>query len=168
MNGKISVLTPEPIKLVEEDSVDDLTNSGSSFSFSFLKAHVSDCTIVNGENGAKFAVWKVTLILQDNQGNAACNPRITTYMRYSEFVQFREELIQKSPTEHMEIPKLPPSVKWYESWRYQDVNLNKKWLAKRRQGLEFFLNHVLLNKGLNPIARALILEFIDKKRSQDR
>ena len=28
------------------------------------KAHVSDCTIVNGDHGTKFAVWRITVFLE--------------------------------------------------------------------------------------------------------
>ena len=33
-------------------------SSSINANFSFQKAHVSDCTIVNGDHGTKFAVWR--------------------------------------------------------------------------------------------------------------
>lgn len=167
MNQKISVLTPEPIKLVEDDGVDEATSSENEWKSSFQRVYVSDCTIVNGENGTKFAVWKVTMILQNSQENTACCSSVVTYMRYTDFANFRDVLLQRAPSQHTEIPNLPPKVKWYDAWRHQDVNLNKNWLARRRQGLEFFLNHVMLNRDLFDIAKELILEFMDRKGSED-
>lgn len=134
--------------------------------FVFQRAHVTDCTIVNGENGAKFAVWKVSLVMQPSAGQDPYHPCIVVYKRYSDFYQFREQLIRQCQEAHLsnlDLPQLPPRVKWYESWRYQDVNLNKAWLAKRRQGLDYFLNKVLLNQEIVTAARELIVGFLDKQ-----
>lgn len=178
MNHKINVLTPEPITLVDDDSLsstrdDDAARSRSNSSavnqnFNFQKAIVSDCTIVNGENGAKFAVWKVTLFLQPSSENVTYYPRIISYMRYSDFYNFRELLIRRCKETQgpvIDIPKLPPRIKWYESWRYQDVNLNKIWLAKRRQGLDYFLNHILLNNAIVTVAKDLIISFLESRHA---
>lgn len=41
-------------------------SSSINANFSFQKAHVSDCTIVNGDHGTKFAVWRITVFLEPN------------------------------------------------------------------------------------------------------
>lgn len=170
MSRKINVLMPEPITLMDDESSQNGRNrsdsTGLNQNFNFQRAQVSDCTVVNGEHGAKFAVWKVTLVLQPSDYNASYYPRIVAYKRYSDFYQFRQQIIRQCKEAHenaIEIPQLPPRVKWYETWRYQDINLNKVWLAKRRQGLEYFLNHILLNNEIVTIAKDLIISFIEKQ-----
>ncbi|AQZ17915.1 YPT35 (YHR105W) [Zygosaccharomyces parabailii] len=159
--NKINVLMPEPISLVDDEAeVHDLNRN-----FSLQRCQVSDCTIVNGENGTKFAVWKVTLLLHPS----ACHsqlyyPRVETYRRYSDFCKFREQLIARCIGAHrpnIDVPMLPSRVKWYETWHYQEINLDRNWLSKRRQGLEFFLNHVLLNDELVELARDLVVKFLE-------
>ena len=203
MNDKISILPPEPIQLLDEDTTEaefevdsqqeneeplstsnsDSNNScsndrGPTFtrtrprrsssinsSFSFQKAHVSDCTIVNGDHGTKFAVWRITIFLEPNSNVVAAKKesyKVQTYKRYSDFVKLRDDLLTRLKTAKpeklhcLQIPKLPPSVQWYSTWKYQQVNLNKDWLAKRQRGLEYFLNHTILNSGLVEIAKDIL------------
>lgn len=159
--NKVNVLMPEPISLADDEAqVHDLNDN-----FSLQRCQVSDCTIVNGENGTRFAVWKVTLLLHP----AGCSskvyfPRVETYRRYSDFCRFREQLVQCCLDAHrpnIDVPALPAGVKWYEAWHYQEINLNHNWLSRRRQGLEFFLNHVLLNDELVSLARDLVVKFLE-------
>lgn len=170
LSRKVEVLSPEPIRLVD----DEQSNRESGLSeaedalnqnFTFLRAHVTDCTVVNGENGCKFAVWKVSLVLQSFDHNNAYRPCIDVYKRYSDFFHFREALVRQCKEANLravDIPQLPPRVKWYETWRYQEVNLDKRWLAKRRQGLDYFMNKVLLNSTILASARNLIIKFLEE------
>lgn len=170
LSRKVNVLMPEPITLMDDErsiqeSMSGEAEDASDQNFTFLKAHVTDCTVVNGENGSKFAVWKVSLVLQSFDHNGAYRPCIDVYKRYSEFHKFRESLVRKckeADLHTVDIPRLPPRVKWYETWRYQDVNLNKVWLAKRRRGLDYFMNKVLLNSTLVSTARDLIVKFLEE------
>lgn len=162
---------PEPITLMDDETASQSPRSRSNSldandTFTFHRAQVTDCTVVNGENGSKFAVWKVSLAMQPCQGPETYHPSIVIYKRYSDFYRFRELLVrqcQESQLSTVDIPRLPSRVKWYESWRYQDVNLNKVWLAKRRQGLDYFLNKVLLNHQLVAANRELVTEFLDRQ-----
>lgn len=160
--NKVHVLTPEPISLTDDEShVRNLNQT-----YSLQKCQVTDCTIVNGENGTKFAVWKVTLLLhpQDTTSQAVYYPRVETFRRYSDFCRLRERLVERCSDAHrpnIDVPLLPPGVKWYDTWHYQEINLDRTWLSKRRQGLEFFLNHVLLNGELVTLARDLVVKFLE-------
>ncbi|EHN02041.1 Ypt35p [Saccharomyces cerevisiae x Saccharomyces kudriavzevii VIN7] len=211
MNDKISILPPEPIQLLDEDTTEpefevdsqqeneeptSTSNSngnnsngsdwgtsiirtrprrGSSINanFSFQKAHVSDCTIINGDHGTKFAVWRITVFLEPNLTVFSAQKesyKIQTYRRYSDFVKLRENLLTRIQTakpeklHFLQIPHLPPSVQWYSTWKYQQVNLNKDWLAKRQRGLEYFLNHVILNSGLVEIAKDILIQFLEPSK----
>lgn len=153
---------PEPISMTDDEAQARNLNKA----YSLQKCQVTDCTIVNGENGTKFAVWKITLFLQpqDTTSQRAYYPRVETFRRYSDFDQFRGLLIKRCIDKnrpHIDVPELPPAVKWYDLWRYQEINLDRNWLSKRRQGLEFFLCHVLLNEDLIAIARDLIVKFLE-------
>ncbi|QHS73743.1 Ypt35p [Saccharomyces paradoxus] len=211
MNDKISILPPEPIQLLDEDTTEpeveidsqqenegliSVSNSNGSSSgsndcgaritrtrprrsssinanFSFQKAHVSDCTIVDGDHGTKFAVWRITVFLEPNLNAFAAKResyKIQTYKRYSDFVKLREDLLTRIKTVKpeklhcLQIPSLPPSVQWYSSWKYQQVNLNKDWLAKRQRGLEYFLNHIILNSGLVEMAKDILIQFLEPSK----
>ncbi|GAV46685.1 hypothetical protein ZYGR_0A02790 [Zygosaccharomyces rouxii] len=160
--NKVDILMPEPISLMDDES--QVRNLNQIYSLQ--RCQVSDCTIVNGENGTKFAVWKITLLLhpQDTASQQVYYPRVETFRRYSDFCQLREQLIKRCIDEqrpNIDVPELPPGVKWYDVWRYQEINLNRKWLSKRRQGLEFFLYHVLLNGELISLARDLVVKFLE-------
>lgn len=157
---------PEPISLTDNESQARNLNQ----LYSLQKCQVGDCTIVNGENGTKFAVWKVTLLLhpQDTASQSAYYPRVETFRRYSDFCQLREQLVRRcadSQRANIDVPKLPPGVKWYDIWRYQEANLDHNWLSKRRQGLEYFINHVLLNGELIVLARDLVVKFLEPSQA---
>ncbi|CAI4053299.1 hypothetical protein SUVZ_15G2600 [Saccharomyces uvarum] len=208
MNDKISVLPPEPIQLLDEDTTEpefeidsqqeneepvtttDSNSYGSGQStpitrtrprrsssinanFSFQKALVSDCTIINGDHGTKFAVWRITVLLEPNLKVVSAQResyKIQTYRRYSDFVKLREHILTRIKTakpekaHYLQIPNLPPSVQWYSTWKYQQVNLNRDWLAKRQRGLEYFLNHVILDSQLVEIAKDILIQFLEPSK----
>ncbi|AJU18443.1 BCN_G0025710.mRNA.1.CDS.1 [Saccharomyces cerevisiae] len=148
-------------------------SSSINANFSFQKAHVSDCTIVNGDHGTKFAVWRITVFLEPNLKAFAAKResyKIQTYKRYSDFVRLRENLLTRIKTAKpeklncLQIPHLPPSVQWYSSWKYQEVNLNKDWLAKRQRGLEYFLNHIILNSSLVKMTKDILIQFLEPSK----
>lgn len=177
MPSNILVLDPEPITLLDNDdntakttaSAQSRRSSVANQNFYFERVFVSDCTIVSGEEHTpKFAVWKVTAVMHPLNPTHDGSFQIKTYKRYSDFVRFREQLLDKvrdkRPQSLKEIPELPPAVKWYYyGWKYDEVNLDKKWLAKRRKGLELFINQVLLNNHVMEIARDLIIQFLRSK-----
>lgn len=181
MTERLTFLPPEPIKILNEprdesdeeletthNSASQTTQANKRLKFSSVK--VSDCTIVTGDNGDRFAVWKITVFVASRYGpnpptsSSPTNipigsPQIQTYKRYSDFVAFRNSIMNKLG-DRMEIPSLPPGVPWYDSWKYQDVNFDKKWLAKRRRGLERFLEQVLLDRELVLLAKNEIRTFL--------
>lgn len=57
--------------------------------------------------------------------------------RYSEFDELRRRLVQTFPHSEAAMPELPPKSR---IWKTQP-----KFLEKRRMGLSYFLNCVLLN-----------------------
>ena len=158
MPSSIRFLAPEPINLVNnEASTEEWTNR----TVHFKHITVGSCTIVNSQNN-KFCVWQVDLTLSPTGRSGAGTPHIQIYKRYSDFVRFREELMATlSPKLRTGIPALPPKLSWFDSWRYDDANFKSAWLARRRAGLEFFLNQVLLNDSLLVEALACIKKFLE-------
>ncbi|CAL9729661.1 endosomal/vacuolar adapter protein Ypt35p [Monosporozyma unispora] len=205
MSDKLTFLPPEPIKLIDEEadeseelllqhngdnhnpsiSTFDITNRRRSNSainskYNFLKAFIGNSTVIRGNNGSKYMVWKITIVLKPRIRNIntdqdhIASPQIEIYKRYSEIDQFRTDLVnhinmlkqQDNPDNvrlnltNIKIPELPPKVPWYDMWQYNDVNFNKKWLLKRRKGIEYFLNYVLLNKYIVESCQEIIKSFI--------
>ncbi|QLQ80722.1 hypothetical protein HG537_0E00750 [Torulaspora globosa] len=154
----MKVLAPEPIELVDDDST-----SPANDGFAVVRAQVTDCTIVTGEEGCKFAVWKVTLVLQPHD-DTRCRTTISLFKRYSQFRRLHDQLVQRCREAGLpaQLPQLPPRVSWYRSWRYQEANLDRSWLARRRQGLDYFVNKILLDQSLVNAHRELIEEFLER------
>lgn len=204
MSDKLTFISPEPIQLLEGDqegSTDDLVlpefvdengiRPGTSTSvhspkksrrrdpgFVFLKAFVGNSTMVSGDDGNKYMVWKVTIVLKpplNDDQRVTISPKIEVFRRYSDFVTLRNELVEHvkrlkqenignskiiMKIKNIQIPDLPPRVPWYDLWQYNDVNLDSRWLLKRRRGLEYFLNYVLLDKYIVEFCRETIRSFL--------
>ncbi|SCU77847.1 LADA_0A02520g1_1 [Lachancea dasiensis] len=158
MSHNIKFLAPEPISLENnEGSSEDL----SVPSLHFRDVIVGNCTIVNGQNN-KFTVWQVELTLAPMQMSGRSCPKIKVYKRYTDFVNFRDELVRSLPADlRPNVPSLPPKVSWYDSWRYGDANFNNGWLAHRRSGLELFLNQLLLNDKIMAEALECVKRFLE-------
>ncbi|SMN18105.1 similar to Saccharomyces cerevisiae YHR105W YPT35 Endosomal protein of unknown function [Maudiozyma saulgeensis] len=191
IQNKIKILAPEPITLLQNEENNELqisslsgiprrkhrANSSVNDNFNFSKINVTDCTILKGDNNSRFAMWKITIVLQPSEmliertknAQVAC-PQVQTFKRYSDFVIFRNKIVSKimnngeTPENILllsKIPKLPPKIPWYEIWQYQKANYNKKWLIERRIGLENFLNGIMLNQNIVQICRSEILRFLE-------
>ncbi|CAB4252022.1 similar to Saccharomyces cerevisiae YHR105W YPT35 Endosomal protein of unknown function [Maudiozyma barnettii] len=190
--NRIKILAPEPITLLQNEENDTphmptlpgiptrkhRACSSVNDNFNFSKVSVTDCTILKGDNTSKFAMWKITIILQPSETliertnkPQVAYPKVQTYKRYSDFVTFRNIIINKIVTNGetsenilllSKIPKLPPKIPWYEIWQYQKANYNKKWLIERRIGLEIFLNGIVLNQDVVQICRSEILRFLEE------
>ena len=119
MSTELTLLPPEPIKLLNEESNDDsgisnneffntndvvnqaTDDSGKNPDFKFSKVFVGNATLVRGDgSGTKYIVWRITLILKlrgpvsDRTSDyITISPQIEIYKRYSEFVKFRKDLI---------------------------------------------------------------------------
>lgn len=118
--SKLNYVPPAPIIL--EDNDEDAPECWAA------NVRVGECTIVTGDQGQRFACWNIVIT---TSASATVNLR----KRYSELDTLRENLKKELP--NVEIPKLPPKrvVK----------NLESRFLAKRRAGIEWFLSCVLLN-----------------------
>lgn len=158
MTQGVQFLAPEPIHLTDNESP---AENSPQRSLHFKQITVGDCTIVNGQR-SKFSVWQIQLVLSPRSNTGNSSPHIQLYKRYSDFVVFRESLLGSLPPDlRKSVPELPPRVSWYDSWRYQEANFNSSWLARRRAGLEFFLNQVLLNDKLLAKAGTCIRAFLE-------
>lgn len=159
MPQSIQFLAPEPINLVNnEPSSDEVTGS----SLHFKNITVGSCTIVNSQNN-KFSVWQLEVTLSPTGTSGAGSPHIRVYKRYTDFELFREKLLRSlTPALRPCVPQLPPKVSWYESWHYGQANFKSSWLARRRAGLEYFLNQVLLNDKVLTEALPCVKEFLEK------
>lgn len=119
MADKVAVLDPEPITLLDTEDEPGISQSRRSSiansNFYIERAFVTNCTIISGERSTpKFAVWKVTAVLHPLNPNSSGSYRIHTYSRYSDFVEFRNALLDrvrtKRPASVSEIPELPPHL----------------------------------------------------------
>ncbi|SCU85705.1 LAME_0D02410g1_1 [Lachancea meyersii CBS 8951] len=160
MPHNFKFLAPEPINLVNNESTsDDDENLGPSLHFGNVT--VGDCTIVNSEKN-KFTVWQIEFTVSPAKPSERGCPKIHVYKRYTDFVVFREQLLRRLPPDMAaNVPELPPKVSWYDSWRYEDANFKSSWLARRRAGLELFLNQLLLNDRLLGAALGLVKSFLE-------
>lgn len=89
-------------------------------------------TIVNGSatNIGAFAVWNIRV---ETLNGSYMNIR----KRYSEFDEFRAQLVQTFPGFQAAVPALPP--------KSVISKFRPRFLEKRRAGLQYFLNCILLN-----------------------
>lgn len=119
---KLNYVPPAPITL--EDDTQDNQEQVPCWA---QGVRVGECTIVTGDQG-KFACWSIVV-------NTSSSSTVTLRKRYSELDRLRQRLIRELPG--IEVPKLPP--------KRMLNNLDSKFLAKRRSGIEWFLNCVLLD-----------------------
>ncbi|SCU85326.1 LAFA_0D15082g1_1 [Lachancea sp. 'fantastica'] len=152
-------LAPEPINLANNESTSD---DRLVPTLHFENVTVGGCTIVNSQNN-KFTVWQVDLTLASSGPLERGNPKIHVNKRYRDFVVFREKLMQElPPVLRTNVPELPPKISWYDALRYEDANFKSSWLARRRAGLELFLNQLLLNDKMLEAALELVKRFLEK------
>lgn len=123
-----SILPVGAIRLFDRDTNDDDRNSAC-----WAKSvEITDYIIVNGSNtniGA-FVVWNVRV---ETLTGSYMNIR----KRYSEFDDFRQKLTLSFPNFKAAVPELPPKSAIFK--------FRPKFLEKRRAGLQYFLNCILLN-----------------------
>ncbi|KAL6852023.1 Phox homologous domain-containing protein [Trichoderma novae-zelandiae] len=117
-----------PITLRDNDNSDDDRNSAC-----WAKSvEITDYIVVNGSNtniGA-FVVWNVRV---ETLSGSYMNIR----KRYSEFDDFRQKLTSSFPNFKAAVPELPPKSAIFK--------FRPKFLEKRRAGLQYFLNCIMLN-----------------------
>ncbi|KAK0747777.1 Phox homologous domain-containing protein [Apiosordaria backusii] len=94
-------------------------------------------------NLGAFTVWNVSVETLEG-------PRINIRKRYSEFDDLRKKLIMTFPGFEAAVPELPPKSIMK---RFQH-----KFLEKRRGGLQYFLNCILLNPEFSgaPVVREFL------------
>ncbi|PSR75109.1 Phox homologous domain-containing protein [Coniella lustricola] len=93
---------------------------------------VTDYVTVNGSatNIGAFVVWNIRV-------QTLSGPYMNIRKRYSEFDDFRHQLIQTFPAFEAAVPVLPP--------KSVISKFRPRFLEKRRAGLQYFLNCILLN-----------------------
>ncbi|ROV96370.1 hypothetical protein VPNG_09062 [Cytospora leucostoma] len=93
---------------------------------------VTDYVVVNGSatNIGAFVVWNIRV-------ETLSGPFMNIRKRYSEFDDFRHQLIQAFPSFEAAVPALPP--------KSVIAKFRPNFLEKRRAGLQYFLNCILLN-----------------------
>lgn len=93
---------------------------------------VTDHVVVNGSatNIGAFVVWNIRV---ETLSGSYMNIR----KRYSEFDDFRQQLIHSFPNFEAAVPSLPP--------KSVISKFRPRFLEKRRAGLQYFLNCILLN-----------------------
>lgn len=136
---KLKELAPVPIQMIENDLEEEDANIWCK------NASIGEYTVITGSNNQKFVVWTITI-------ETAKNQRIIIRKRYNDFVKLRELLVSKYPNHIVEIPKLPSKSVL--------LNFESNFLAKRRNGLEFFTNSILLNPifSHDPLVKQFIIE----------
>ncbi|KAF6827683.1 PX domain-containing protein YPT35 [Colletotrichum musicola] len=96
---------------------------------------ITDYVIVNGSatNIGAFVVWNIRVeTLQTGQGSY-----MNIRKRYSEFDDLREKLVKSFPNFEAAVPPLPP--------KSVISKFRPRFLDKRRSGLQYFLNCIMLN-----------------------
>ncbi|KAK4155549.1 Phox homologous domain-containing protein [Chaetomidium leptoderma] len=93
---------------------------------------VTDFVLVNGSttNIGAFVVWNIRV-------EALNGSRMNIRKRYSEFDDLRQRLVQTFPNFEAAVPALPPKSVL--------KRFHPRFLEKRRAGLQYFLNCILLN-----------------------
>ncbi|PHH82625.1 hypothetical protein CDD82_5351 [Ophiocordyceps australis] len=104
-----------------------------------------DYTLVNGSttNIGAFVVWNVRV-------ETLSGSYISVRKRYSEFDQLRRQLVQSFPNFEAAVPSLPPKSIM--------SRFKPKFLDKRRLGLQYFLNCIMLNPEFS--ASPILTEFL--------
>lgn len=131
------VLAPEPISLVDQSQSEQGEPLNGRISGSVVWA--KDAVITNYETvqgatkAGAYVVWVIHI--QKLAGGS-----MTICRRYSEFVTFRQKLVNAFPKRIREIPELPP--------KSLIARFRPDFLESRRQGLQYFLLCVLLNPDL--------------------
>ncbi|KAL7924107.1 Phox homologous domain-containing protein [Trichoderma austrokoningii] len=124
-----SFLPAEAIRLRDNDTNDDDRNSAC-----WAKSvEITDYIFINGSNNTNigaFIVWNISV---ETMNGSYMNIR----KRYSEFDDFRRKLTQSFPNFRAAVPELPPKSTLFK--------FRPKFLEKRRAGLQYFLNCILLN-----------------------
>ncbi|KAJ5252579.1 hypothetical protein N7489_002989 [Penicillium chrysogenum] len=117
-------------RITLEDHTAD-PNSETSRGLWASSVTIDDHVIVRGMTGVgSYVVWNCTVQTLDG------GP-IVVRMRYSEFDDLRQRLVDSFPHARNALPALPPKSVIYK--------FRPKFLESRRVGLEYFLNCVLLN-----------------------
>ena len=134
---------PPPITL--EDHTDGLSPSTSAL---WAKAvTIDDYTIVRGSLSpaiGAYVVWNVNVLTLDG------GP-MKIRKRYSEFDELRQKLVAAFPNATLSsLPMLPPKSAVYK--------FRAKFLERRRAGLQYFLNCVMLNPEYS--GSAVVKDFI--------
>ncbi|KAK5992492.1 Endosomal/vacuolar adapter protein YPT35 [Cladobotryum mycophilum] len=123
-----SVLPVGAITLRDNDTQDDDRNSAC-----WAKSvEIIDHTVVNG-SGASIGSFVVWIVRVETLNGSYMNIR----KRYSEFDDFRHRLIATFPSFKAAMPELPPKSVIFK--------FRPNFLEKRRAGLQYFLNCILLN-----------------------
>ncbi|KAH3672396.1 hypothetical protein WICMUC_004232 [Wickerhamomyces mucosus] len=128
METALTHVPPVPIQLNDEST--ELSKQTH-----IQDVHIGEATIVKGTNGSKFTSYSLVITLSSGVN-------IKIMKRYSEFEALAKQLMKIYPNRLIEIPKLPPK-------NYLGNNFSNEFLNKRRRGLEFFTNAVLLNPVFN-------------------
>ncbi|KAH6900655.1 Phox homologous domain-containing protein [Thelonectria olida] len=97
-----------------------------------MSVEIADHTIVNGSatNIGAFVVWNIRV---ETLNGSYMNIR----KRYSEFDDFRNRLVMSFPGFEAAVPELPP--------KSVISKFRPRFLEKRRAGLQYFLNCIMLN-----------------------
>lgn len=127
---QLNKVLPVPIELESAS----LENNDLSKTCHITDVLVGDYHIIQGENGTKYLVWAIRVIIND-----ASFSSIVVYRRYSDIERFRASLVRQFPKE--DIPPLPPK----DLFNIQRVLMADQWLEVRRKGLQWFMTNALLN-----------------------
>jgi hypothetical protein len=132
----LQYVAPAPITLEEEDP------QAASACWA-TDVRVGECTIVTGDKGQRFACWTIVVTM-------ASGSVVSLRKRYSELDALAQQLARELGSTAASgsgsgrgtemIPSLPP--------KRVLQNLESKFLAKRRAGIEWFLSCVLLDPAL--------------------
>ncbi|KAM7196132.1 Phox homologous domain containing protein [Naviculisporaceae sp. PSN 640] len=154
-NASVDSVIPNAITLRDNECEDDddRPDSGGLYGRDRNRAcwaksvQIVDSVLVNGSatNIGAFVVWNIRV---ETLNGSYMNIR----KRYSEFDDLRRRLVQTFPNFEAAVPVLPP--------KSVISKFRPKFLEKRRAGLQYFLNCILLNPEFSgsPVLKEFLFE----------
>ncbi|KAE8349383.1 Phox homologous domain-containing protein [Aspergillus coremiiformis] len=128
--SRASQISLEQPAITLEDHTED-PDSDTSRGLWARSVSVDDHIVVQGKSGiGAYVVWSCTI--QTLEGGP-----ITVRMRFSEFDDLRQRLVSSFPHAKNALPALPPKSVLFK--------FRPAFLESRREGLEYFMNCILLN-----------------------
>lgn len=146
--SKLKKVEPIPFGRINLNNEDDDTNNNDNNLYLdsnrderhqkeswCVNCSITDPIIISGDNTGKYTLWNIRFKLS-NGGI------INIKKRYNDFVKLYQQLHKKYDGDKIVLNKLPGKSPLFEN------RFSGEFLERRRNGLEFWLNSVILDREL--------------------